>query len=113
MLPSGSTPLPVKVTVCPTVEGLGVMEVMVAVGGVFGEEDEVYVILSSALLASLSSEKSACLTVVLASIASEALSPKAQVESPPSRHQVISETAALPRGIQFVQDPEEGSGKDA
>ncbi|MDD1696272.1 MAG: hypothetical protein LUQ54_05180 [Methanoregula sp.] len=37
MLPSRSSPLPVKVTVCPTVEGLGVMEVMVAVGGVFGE----------------------------------------------------------------------------
>ena len=112
-MPSVSTPCPVKVTDCPTVAGLGVMESMVAVGGVLEEEDGVYVILSSASLASLSSEKSTWATVVLASTASEALSPKDHVERPPSRHHAISEAAVLPRLIQPVQDPEEGSGKDA
>ena len=112
-MPSVSSPWPVKVTDCPTVAGLGVMESMVAVGGVLEEEDWVYVILSSASLASLSSEKSTWLTVVLVSMASEALSPKDHVEKPQSRHQAISETAALPRLTQVVQDPEEGSGRDA
>ena len=38
-MPSVSSPCPVKVTDCPTVAGLGVMESMVAVGGVLEEED--------------------------------------------------------------------------
>jgi len=33
MVPSGSVPLPVKVTVCPCMAGLGVMDTMVATGG--------------------------------------------------------------------------------
>ena len=113
MVPSVSSPCPMKVTDCPVVAGLGVMESMVAVGGVLEEEACVYVILSSASLVSLSSEKSTCLTVVLVSIASEALSPKDHVDRLLSRHQAISETAVLPRFTQLVQDPEEGSGRDA
>ena len=101
MVPSGSSPCPVKVTVCPTVAGLGVMESMVAVGDWLEGEVEVYVILSSASLASLSSEKSTWFTAVLASMASEALSPTDHVERPLSRHQVISETAEAPRFTQL------------
>ena len=82
MVPSVSVPCPVKVMVCPVVAGLGVMESMVAVGDVLEEEDGVYVIRSSASLVSLSSETSACRIVVLVSMASEALSPKDQVERP-------------------------------
>ena len=37
-MPSVSTPCPVKVTDCPTVAGLGVMESMKAVGGVLEGE---------------------------------------------------------------------------
>lgn len=73
----------------------------------------IYVILSSASFASLSSEKSTCLTVVLDSTVEEALSPTDHVVLPLSRHHAMSETAVLPRFTQFVQDPEEGSGKDA
>ena len=65
-------------------------------GGLLEGEVEVYVILSSASLASLSSEKSTWFIVVLASMASEALSPNDHVERPLSRHQVISEAADAP-----------------
>ena len=73
----------------------------------------VYVILSSASFVSLSSEKSTWFTVVPASTASEALSPTDHVDLPLVRHHAISEAAVLPRFTQFVQDPEEGSGRDA
>ncbi len=113
MVPSGSVPLPVKVHVCQTVAGMGEIEVMVAEGGVLEEEPPIYVTLSSALLASLSSEKSAWRMVVLDSMVSDALSPADQVPRPPIRHQAISATAAGPKFIQGVQDPEDGSGRDA
>ena len=65
-------------------------------GGSVGGRGLVYVILSSASLASLSSEKSTWSTVVLASMASEALSPKDHVERPLSRHHAMSEAADAP-----------------
>ena len=112
-MPSVSSPCPVKVTDSPELAGLGVMESMVAVGGVLEGEPCVYVILSSASLVSLSSEKSAWAIVVLASMAADALRPKDHVDKPLSRHHAISETAVLPRFTQVVQEPEEGSGRDA
>jgi hypothetical protein len=89
------------------------MEVMVAVGGVLEEELVVYVILISASLASLSSERLTYLVVVPVSMASDALIPADQVVRLLARHQRISETAVDPRFTQGVQDPEEGSGRDA
>ena len=53
MVPSVSLPCPVKVTDCPVVAGLGVMESMVAVGGVLGEEVTVTLLVTGVDQASL------------------------------------------------------------
>ena len=55
MVPSVSSPCPVKVTDCPVVAGLGVMESMVAVGGVLGEEVTVTLLVTGVDQASSSS----------------------------------------------------------